>query len=335
MIFGIGGGSLNSKFGIQHPSGLVIPIPKNLRITSTTATTISYAWDASAGVDGYQFGIYEDASCTVLIELITIYGASTTTYTWDMTYFQLATNYFGRVIANGDSSITGAQRTIFYPKFKAFVAIGATTSNVDRLFADKYCYTATQALTPWIWNGVGTGLATAVGSPTFTAGVGFTHNGSSYINTQFNPSTNGVAYTLADAGWYHGIISTNTTGEHIIGGAYDSLIPRFESRIADRFAGTLYWSINAADYLSFSDTSTISSIQVKISGGVQSIKTDNNTHPISGYNADHLGNFVFFRAAFNYNGTALGQMEAGCIDSWLCLGNSTLDKDKIITALAS
>ena len=89
------------------------------------------------------------------------------------------------------------------------------------------------------------------------------------------------------------------------------------------------------DYLSFSDTSTISSIQVKISGGVQSIKTDNNTHPTGVYNANHLGNFVFLRAAFNYSGIPLGQMEAGCIDSWLCLGNSTLDKDKIITALAS
>ena len=61
---------------------LGLAIPKNLRITSTTATTISYAWDASAGVDGYQFGIYQDAACTVLIDLITIYGASTTTYTW-------------------------------------------------------------------------------------------------------------------------------------------------------------------------------------------------------------------------------------------------------------
>ena len=71
--------------------GLVIP--KNLRITSTTATTISYAWDASAGVDGYQFGIYQDAACTVLIDLITIYGASTTTYTWDMTYYINANNF--------------------------------------------------------------------------------------------------------------------------------------------------------------------------------------------------------------------------------------------------
>jgi len=320
---------------------LGLAIPKNLRITSTTATTISYAWDASAGVDGYQFGIYEDSDCTILIDLITVMGASTTTYTWDMTYFQLATNYFGRVIGNGDSSMTGVQRSVLYPKFKAIVAIGATPTNVDRLFADKYSYTAIQALTPWIWNGVGFGLATAVGSPTFTAGVGFTHNGSSYINTQFNPWANGRAYTLTDAGWYHGIISTFTGGEHVMGGGIDDVWQvGFESRIGDRLDGVLYWSINSFIDSNFSDTSTISNLQVKIYGGVQSIKTDNNVHPTLSTNADDLGNLDFFRAAINlstesFGPTPFGQMENGCVDSWLCIGNSILDKDLIETALAS
>lgn len=250
-------------------------------------------------------------------------------------YNSLAADYFARVLSNGDSSLTNSQKDSLNIKFNALTTGGFNQSNIDRLFADKYCYTAIQALTPWIWNGVGTGLATAVGSPTFTAGVGFTHNGSSYINTQFNPSTNGVAYTLADAGWYHGIISTYTSGEHIIGGAQDNISPRFESRIGDRFSGAYYWSINGSNYASFSDTTTISSLQLKISRGVQSIKTDNNTHPTNFSNADHMGNIIFFRAAYNFNGTAILPMENGCIDSWLCLGNSTLDKDQIITALAS
>jgi hypothetical protein len=41
---------------------------------------------------------------------------------------------------------------------------------------------------------------TAVNSPTFTSNGGFTGNGtSSYIDTNFNPSTSGVNYTLNDA----------------------------------------------------------------------------------------------------------------------------------------
>jgi hypothetical protein len=41
---------------------------------------------------------------------------------------------------------------------------------------------------------------TAVNSPTFTINSGFSGNGTSaYINTNFNPSTSGVNYTLNDA----------------------------------------------------------------------------------------------------------------------------------------
>jgi hypothetical protein len=42
---------------------------------------------------------------------------------------------------------------------------------------------------------------TAVNSPTFTTNVGFSGNGTSaYINTNFNPSTSGLNYTLNNAG---------------------------------------------------------------------------------------------------------------------------------------
>jgi hypothetical protein len=44
---------------------------------------------------------------------------------------------------------------------------------------------------------------TAVNSPTFTTNVGFQGNGtSSYVDTNFNPSTSGVNYTLNDASRY-------------------------------------------------------------------------------------------------------------------------------------
>jgi hypothetical protein len=63
---------------------------------------------------------------------------------------------------------------------------------------------------------------TAVNSPTFTSNGGFTGNGtSSYIETNFNPATSGVNYTLDNAGRYfwvdnrvgaiwEGIITANT-----------------------------------------------------------------------------------------------------------------------------
>ncbi len=53
---------------------------------------------------------------------------------------------------------------------------------------------------------------TAVNSPTFTTNVGFQGNGTSaYIDTNFNPSTSGVNYTLNDASRYffpHAFVST-------------------------------------------------------------------------------------------------------------------------------
>jgi hypothetical protein len=53
---------------------------------------------------------------------------------------------------------------------------------------------------------------TAVNSPTFTADEGFQGNGtSSYVDTNFNPSTSGVNYTLNDASRYffpHAFVAT-------------------------------------------------------------------------------------------------------------------------------
>jgi hypothetical protein len=54
---------------------------------------------------------------------------------------------------------------------------------------------------------------TAVNSPTFTTNVGFEGNGtSSYVDTNFNPSTSGVNYTLNDASRYFFPHAFNSTG---------------------------------------------------------------------------------------------------------------------------
>jgi|SRR5215472_7775160 len=56
-------------------------------------------------------------------------------------------------------------------------------------------------------------LATAVNSPTFTTDRGFASNGStSYINSGYNPSTNGVNWTLNSAHGSSWSVSTPTNG---------------------------------------------------------------------------------------------------------------------------
>jgi hypothetical protein len=67
---------------------------------------------------------------------------------------------------------------------------------------------------------------TAVNSPTFTTNQGFTGDGtSSYIDTNYNPSTSGVNYTLDDASRYffphafvntRGMDGTTSTGQNTI-----------------------------------------------------------------------------------------------------------------------
>jgi hypothetical protein len=62
---------------------------------------------------------------------------------------------------------------------------------------------------------------TAVNSPTFTSNGGFAGNGtSSYIDTNYNPSTSGVNYTLNDAGrffWVDNRTGTRWEGTSIVG----------------------------------------------------------------------------------------------------------------------
>jgi hypothetical protein len=59
---------------------------------------------------------------------------------------------------------------------------------------------------------------TAVNSPTFTTNEGFQGNGtSSYINTNYNPSTSGVNYTLNDA-CFGGVKNINTANSGYFSG---------------------------------------------------------------------------------------------------------------------
>jgi hypothetical protein len=75
-------------------------------------------------------------------------------------------------------------------------------------------YSNAFALVDWIRTANTNTLVTytAVNSPTWSSNGGFTGNGtSSYIDTNFNPATQGVNYTLNNASRYALITGTNTT----------------------------------------------------------------------------------------------------------------------------
>jgi hypothetical protein len=264
-------------------------------------------------------------------------GIGARPYKLGVNYTPLAIDYFARVADNGDFSLTAPQKAAINTKILALVAIGATPTNVDRLFADKYCYTAIQALTPWIWNGVGTGLATAVGSPDFTAGIGWTHNGSSYINTKFNPFADGVRWQLDNAGFYFGgildytlmggrmIAGSNLTSNYLELGYFSGgdLMTIFNSGVTENTVETgivsniLSWQLKRT-------SSTV--IKSKLNGGTENTISQNSSSVV-----DNV-----ISVSGQYRGSVtLYLLPNTSVVHFTCFGNSTLDIDLIETALAS
>jgi hypothetical protein len=59
---------------------------------------------------------------------------------------------------------------------------------------------------------------TPVSAPTWTSNVGYVFGGANYIDTNFNPATMGVNYTLNDAGRYAFIPTRTLTNNGVIDG---------------------------------------------------------------------------------------------------------------------
>jgi hypothetical protein len=75
----------------------------------------------------------------------------------------------------------------------------------------------------------------AVSNPTFTTNEGFTGNGSSaYIDTKFNPTTNGSNYTLNNASRYFYVFSGSTTNTALDGTTTAINNSQFSSSTAQR-----------------------------------------------------------------------------------------------------
>jgi len=68
------------------------------------------------------------------------------------------------------------------------------------------------------WRNPSVGYLTPVSAPTWVANTGYVFGGANYIDTNFNPATMGVNYTLNSAGRYAFIPSRTTTNNGIIDG---------------------------------------------------------------------------------------------------------------------
>ena len=107
-----------------------------------------------------------------------------------------ATAYFNQVTSNG-GSLTNAEKTYI----NTFIgALGSDFAEFDRLWI--HGLSDSVAARTSLANPTST-MITAVNSPTFTASQGYTGNGTTnYLNTNYNPTTNGVKYTLNSASLY-------------------------------------------------------------------------------------------------------------------------------------
>lgn len=311
--------------------------------SGTTPITYSYQWKGGATPIGTNSTTYVIVSAD-LGQNITCEKTATNSCgdatgvsnTLVPEYNPLAQDYFDRVVANGDSSLTSGQKSIINAKFEALIAAGITSSHVDRLFADKYCYTEIQALTPWIWNGVGTGLATVAGSPTFTAGIGWTHNGSSYIDMQFNPAIDNSVFTLDDNGIYHAISLREPVGAEywITTGSIEVGNKRIYGFEYYAPPSNIYFSNNCGETdAGFMQSGTISNYQQKRTTNLETyLKINGGTNYLTYVFSVAIPNLNVYRGAAN--GTT-PKVPTGTVDEWICYGDSTLDKDIIATALAT
>ena len=246
----------------------------------------------------------------------------------------LSIDYFDRVINNGDISMTYPQMLSYNNKINALQkTYGYDNTNMDRLFAEMYSYTTIQALTPLIWNGIGTGLAVAIGSPSLVYGTGWVHNGSSYINTKFNPSVSGTSYTLNNAGIYSNFnVDTTNPSQQMVLGSSDLTNIIYNIYCT---SSNIYSCINGISYNYINTIGTITSFQLKrINATTIKAKLNSLTESTSAQNSSNIPNIEVYYGAANINGVATFFIRNLGSTGFVVLGNNTLDKNNIATALA-
>ncbi len=141
------------------------------------------------------------------------------------------------VVANG-GTVSSARKSLVTTLIKGLKADGVW-SKLDHLwlFAAE---NAPSALTDI----VGRTLATAVGSPTFTADDGYTGAASKYINTNVNPSTAGGHYTQSAAHWSVWQFNSTPNAGASIGSVSAQNVRAYLPYSGD---SKIYWRINYSD----------------------------------------------------------------------------------------
>ena len=209
------------------------------------------------------------------------------------------TNAFNNAVISNGGSLTNAELSAL-STFES--SVGSDMAEFDRLWIHGL---SNQVAARTSFVNPTSALITEVNSPTFTPFVGYTGNGStSYLDTNFNPSTNGIKYTLNNAS--HGVYSRVTAYFCAIG-LLDTNGGNKISRIYPNYYGTyiIYSNNQAGDTLSASYSTNyekgllsavrLSSNNVKYYRNGSQLLTDTTAN--SG-----LGNLNIFLLGCNYNG---------------------------------
>ena len=146
-------------------------------------------------------------------------------------------------------------------------------------------------------------MITAVNSPTFTASQGYNGNGTnSYLNTNYNPTTNGVKYTLDSASLYVYSRTNSNNSKIDIGHSNATSYATLDLRDG----GSFYRSINQINLIS----GTVVANSLGLFSGVrlasQDVRSFKNGVSLLGNTTDSstLINNNMYVLALNSNGTA-------------------------------
>ena len=147
-------------------------------------------------------------------------------------FLPAAQTYFDQVVTNG-GSLTANEKTYI----NTFIgALGTDFAEFDRLWIHGLSNSV--AARTSLVNPTST-MITAVNSPTFTANQGYNGNGTnSYLNTNYNPTTQGVKFTRnsASLGFY---CLTNSDIAAIDMGHYNTCFTQIRTRQGNEFYGNV------------------------------------------------------------------------------------------------
>jgi hypothetical protein len=213
-----------------------------------------------------------------------------------------AATYFAAVVTAGGAALDIAHKVAIH----TLVSGLKTDSLWTRL--DRLWLFANQHATAALLDVKGLDTATAVNSPTFTADQGYAGNGtSSYINTTYNASTDGSAYTQNSAHImvYDRTSRTSSAGLPVLTGAYNGSTTY--SSIEPNPGGTAYFLMNDLTALTATGPANVQGawITTRTSNVATAGYRNGSSFASTGASSSvSIPNFAFYVGARNNNGTA-------------------------------